>query len=103
LPQKRCDALVVAGPNGGEAPGIEELRHEIDELDGEIIRLWQRRAAISHTIGDRRVAAGGPRIVLRREHEIIARYRAALGPVGGTLALLVLQAGRGALDQTRGN
>ena len=42
-----------------------------------------------------RVAAGGTRLVLAREQEILARFREALGADGTQLALLILRAGRG--------
>jgi chorismate mutase len=74
---------------------VEELRNEIDMLDKEIMRLWQRQAAISRQIGAQRIAAGDPRIVLSREYDvIILRYRSALGSEGAELALLALRAGR---------
>ncbi len=44
-----------------------------------------------------RVAAGGTRLVLAREQEILARFREALGADGTQLALLILRAGRGKL------
>lgn len=80
---------------------VEELRNEIDVLDEEIVRLWRRRAAISRQIGARRITAGGPRIVLGREYEVIERYRIALGSEGAELALLALRAGRGRLAGPR--
>jgi chorismate mutase len=80
---------------------VEELRNQIDVLDEEIVRLWRRRAAISHQIGMRRIAAGGTRIVLSREYEVISRYRAALGSEGAELALLALRTGRGTMAASR--
>jgi chorismate mutase len=44
-----------------------------------------------------RVAAGGTRLVLAREQEILARFRSALGQDGTALAMLILRAGRGKL------
>lgn len=72
-----------------------DLRRRIDVLDKRIVRLWQRRARVARTIGGRRMAAGGPRIVPSREREVIARYQDALGPQGRELAMLMLVAGRG--------
>jgi chorismate mutase len=74
-----------------------QLRDQIDILDDAILKLWRQRAEVSHTIGDRRMADGGPRIVLNRENEVIARYRTALGDDGVHLAMLALRAGRGPL------
>lgn len=76
---------------------IAELRCRLDEIDQKIIELWLERAAISHEVGATRVAAGGTRLVLAREQEILARFREALGADGTQLAMLILRAGRGPL------
>jgi chorismate mutase len=76
---------------------IASLRARIDEIDQTIINLWQERAAISHEVGVTRVAAGGTRLVLAREQEILNRFREALGADGTQLAMLILRAGRGRL------
>jgi chorismate mutase len=76
---------------------ITDMRHRIDEIDQTLIDLWRERAAISQRVGATRVAAGGTRLVLSREREIIDRFRTALGDDGTQLALLVLRAGRGRL------
>ena len=85
-------------PGGGEASDhITDLRRRLDEIDQQLIDLWRERAAISHEVGVTRVAAGGTRLVLAREQEILARFREALGADGTQLALLILRAGRGPL------
>lgn len=76
---------------------ISQLRARIDEIDSTIIQLWLERAAISQEVGATRVAAGGTRLVLAREQEILARFRDALGADGVQLAMLILRAGRGPL------
>lgn len=76
------------------------LRRRIDEIDSEIIELWQERAAASKEVGATRIASGGTRLVLSREREIMERYRNGLGPDGTQVALLVLRAGRGPLGGT---
>jgi chorismate mutase len=85
-----------AGPDEA-ATHIAGLRERIDEIDAELIRLWQERAKISQEVGATRVASGGTRLVLAREKEILERFRAALGADGTQLALLILRAGRGPL------
>jgi chorismate mutase len=72
-------------------------RERIDEIDAQLIRLFQERAILSSEISAARLAAGGTRIVLAREREIIRRFRRSLGPLGAELALLILRAGRGSL------
>jgi chorismate mutase len=76
---------------------IAGLRNRIDEIDAAIIALWQERAAISQQVGKTRVAAGGTRLVLSREREILERFSTELGADGTQLALLILRAGRGPL------
>jgi len=86
-----------------DAPGstpdahIAALRTRIDEIDTALVALWQERAALSRQVGSTRVAAGGTRLVLAREREILDRFRLALGDDGTQLALLLLRAGRGPL------
>lgn len=76
---------------------IAALRSRLDEIDQTIIDLWRERATISQEVGATRVAAGGTRLVLSREQEILNRYREAIGADGTQLAMLVLRAGRGRL------
>ena len=76
---------------------ISHLRQRIDEIDAQIIALWQERAAVSKEVGAARIASGGTRLVLSREREIMERYRQGIGPDGTQVALLVLRAGRGPL------
>ncbi len=75
---------------------IDAMRAEIDELDGEILRLVKRRSEISQQIGAARIASGGPRIVYNREIAVLARFR-ELGAEGRELAMLLLRLGRGKL------
>ncbi len=77
---------------------ISELRKEIDWLDAEILRLVKRRAEVSQTIGAARMAAGGTRIVVNREMDVLARYR-ELGPEGRKIAMALLALGRGPLGR----
>ena len=76
---------------------IDALRAEIDACDAQLIELVQRRRAISQEIGALRTATGGMRLSLSREQSVLSRFRAALGPDGTTLGMLLLRQGRGAL------
>jgi chorismate mutase len=80
----------------GTVTDLAALRTEIDYLDAEILRLVQRRTAVSKAIGHARRAAGGPRVVHGREMAVLDRYR-ALGKEGHELAMLLLRLGRGRL------
>jgi len=91
------DARTDAGSTSDPDTHIARLRGRLDEIDETIVALWQERARISQEIGATRVAAGGTRLVLSREREILERFRMALGEDGTQLALLVLRAGRGRL------
>lgn len=77
---------------------IAELRKEIDWLDTEIVRLVKRRAEVSQQVGAARMAVGGPRIVVNREMDVLARYR-DLGPEGRKIAMALLELGRGKLGR----
>ncbi|MEU4676662.1 chorismate mutase [Micromonospora sp. NPDC023737] len=79
------------------AARIRQIRTRIDQIDQAIIDLWQERASLSQEVGTMRRASGGTRLVLAREREILEHFRAALGPDGTQLALLLLRAGRGPL------
>ena len=79
------------------ADRIGELRTQIDDCDAEIIQLVQRRLAISQEIGALRAAAGGTRLSLAREQQILAKFRQALGPDGAALGMMLLRQGRGRL------
>ena len=76
---------------------IDVLRDEIDACDTQIIELVQRRVAISQEIGALRTAAGGMRLSLSREQRVLSRFRAALGPDGAALGMMLLRQGRGKL------
>jgi chorismate mutase len=84
-------------PEDVQALSITSMRERIDEIDATIIQLWQERAGLSRQIGQVRIAAGGTRLVLSREQQIMQRFRERLGETGTQLALLVLRAGRGPL------
>jgi len=77
---------------------IDDLRHEIDRLDAEILTAVKRRTEVSQTIGRARLAAGGTRLVHSREMKVIERY-GELGPEGKELAMLLLRLGRGRLGR----
>jgi len=79
-----------------QAPDIDDLRHEIDRLDAEILAAVKRRTEVSRTIGKARMASGGTRLVHSREMKVIERY-SELGPDGKDLAMLLLRLGRGRL------
>jgi chorismate mutase len=79
------------------AERIAELREEIDACDAELIALVQRRLAVSCEIGELRRAAGGTRLSLSREQQVIARFQDALGADGAALGMMLLRQGRGRL------
>lgn len=80
--------------------GIDELRTEIDAIDSELVRLIQRRTAISHAIGAARKAMGGPRVVYSREMAVLDKFH-DLGPAGTDLGMMLLSMGRGQLGRPR--
>ncbi|MEU2928293.1 chorismate mutase [Streptomyces sp. NPDC007251] len=74
---------------------IAGARERIDVLDDRIIGLIQERMAVSAVVQQTRIAAGGRRVNLSREMEILGRYREALGKPGTTLAMTLLELCRG--------
>jgi chorismate mutase len=74
---------------------VADGRALIDGLDDQVRALLLRRAAISRQVQALRQAGGGPRVQHRRENEIIAEYRAALGRPGVGVALAILGLCRG--------
>jgi chorismate mutase len=74
---------------------IHDLRSQIDDVDQAILTLLATRRGLSRQVQDARVAAGGVRIELNRERQILTTYGAALGSHGVALATAVLRSCRG--------
>ncbi|NUU20809.1 MAG: chorismate mutase [Streptomycetaceae bacterium] len=74
---------------------IAEHRDRIDDLDRRIIKLIGERVALSQEVQRTRIAAGGRRVQLTREMEVIARYREALDTPGTEVAMALLELCRG--------
>ncbi|HZG02134.1 MAG TPA: chorismate mutase [Streptomyces sp.] len=74
---------------------IAEERGRIDELDRRIIDLVHERMEVSARIQRARIEAGGRRVNLSREMEILTRYREELGRPGTSLAMTLLELCRG--------
>lgn len=87
----------ATGKSMSTSDALAALRTSIDQLDGDLIDLWRKRQHVAQEVGRARVAAGGTRVVLAREQQVLHRYRNELGEDGVRLALLLLRAGRGPL------
>ncbi len=74
---------------------ITEARERIDAIDDRIIGLIQERSAVSAVVQKARVEAGGRRVNLSREMEVLSHYRDALGKQGTALAMTLLELSRG--------
>jgi chorismate mutase len=85
-----------AGPDDLETL-VSVLRDQIDDLDQALLRLVDERRALSRQIQSARVAAGGVRVELSRERQILGTYAEGLGAPGTALATAVLRACRGPL------
>jgi chorismate mutase len=82
------------------APAPDEViasnRARIDELDARIIELVKERMAASRAVQQARMGAGGRRVHLAREMEILRTYGDALGGRPGTsVAMTLLELCRG--------
>jgi len=61
---------------------IEDCREEIDRIDGELLRLLNRRALLALEIGEMKARAGMPLKDEGREREVLSRSsRANSGPL----------------------
>lgn len=76
---------------------IADARVRIDALDEQIIALVRERTAVSAVVQQARISAGGRRVSLSRENEILGHYRAELGKPGTALAMTLLELSRGRL------
>lgn len=88
----------IPAPGSISAPapgGVLSGRDRIDAVDAQIVELIQRRIEVSRQIQAARLADGGRRVDLRRETEIISRYTVGLGRPGTTIAMALLELGRG--------
>jgi chorismate mutase len=74
---------------------IIRLREQIDEVDGELVSIVQRRIALSKQIQAVRMAHGGRRREHSRELKIVNTYVEGLGRGGSQLALTLLELCRG--------
>jgi chorismate mutase len=74
---------------------VADARERIDAIDDRIIGLIQERTAVSSVVQQTRIAAGGRRVHLAREMEVLGRYREALGRPGTSLAMTLLELCRG--------
>jgi len=84
-------------------PEIADLRAEIDAIDAEIVALVLRRARISRQIQRFRIPAGGVRVDLARERDIVTFYRSRLGRTGLHLATRILLHCRGSFGSDNGD
>jgi chorismate mutase len=86
----------AAEPAAPPAPGgVPGGRERIDAIDAQIIELILRRMGVSAEIQAARTADGGRRLDLRRETEVIGRYHRSLGRPGTSVAMALLELGRG--------
>ena len=65
-----------------EHMALAALRHEIDQIDDELLALFERRLAIAARVGQAKDAPAGPHVKLRpdREQAVLARMLAKADP-----------------------
>jgi chorismate mutase len=93
-------ANAVATADSANTPGIPGGRERIDAIDAELIELIRRRVAVSAQIQATRIAEGGRRLDLSRETEVIGRYTRSLGRPGTSVAMALLELGRGRVGRS---
>ena len=92
------DVSTTAAPAVPAVPtvtGVLGGRERIDAIDTELIELIRQRVAVSAEIQAARMADGGRRLDLRRETEVIGRFNRSLGRPGTSVAMALLELGRG--------
>ena len=52
---------------------LEDLRQSIDQLDQELVRLFERRMAVTREVGEYKQANGIPVLDTAREREVLAK------------------------------
>lgn len=57
---------------------LEELRRELDEVDRELVRLFERRMALAGQVAACKIAAGRPVLDRTREEAVLASRAAML-------------------------
>ena len=57
---------------------LEELRRELDEVDRELVRLFERRMALAGRVAACKIAAGRPVLDRTREEAVLASRAAML-------------------------
>lgn len=95
---KTAEPPEQAGPSTPTASPDEVIaatRARIDDVDRRIIALITERVALSQEVQRTRIAAGGRRVQLTREMEVISRYREALDKPGREVAMALLELCRG--------
>ena len=92
-----ASAVPAAAEQAGQPTpaGVLTGRARIDDLDARILALITERVGTAADIQSARIAEGGRRLDLKRETEIITRYRETLGRPGVTIAMAVLELCRG--------
>lgn len=88
--------LIQAEPTDLDAL-VGALRARIDDLDQTMLAILGERRLLSRRIQAARVAAGGVRVELAREREVLDVYARALGSEGIAMATSVLRTCRGLL------
>ena len=96
--RSRLAGLGLLGPEPPDMSvigSVAEGRVIVDELDDLIRDVIVLRRRVAGRIQTLRMASGGGRIEIGREHEVTGRFLEALGPDGGELAVALLLLCRG--------
>jgi len=94
-PTLQTETDTASSADSSTALGVPGGRERIDAIDAELIELIRRRVAVSAQIQTARIADGGRRLDLSRETEVIGRYTRSLGRPGTSVAMALLELGRG--------
>jgi DHA2 family methylenomycin A resistance protein-like MFS transporter len=91
----RLGLLGPEPPDVSTLGSVAEGRELVDELDDLLRDLIALRRRVAWRIQTLRLADGGTRIEIGREHDVTRRFVEALGPAGGELAVALFLLCRG--------
>src|SRR6187431_1122357 len=61
------------GKSSSKSPSLQQLRSQIDKIDGQLVELFNARARVAQEIGKHKADAGDDVFAPGRESEVLAR------------------------------
>jgi chorismate mutase len=87
--------VTTTQPDNSDDFDLDGARSHMDEIDGAICDLIDRRRALSQSIQKARMSRGDSRISHARENQVVSSYSDRLGKPGTAISLAILELCRG--------